>query len=414
MGRRGLFEDAARRAGPRVSTEGFAGLGYGQALARAGALVQVLRERAARAEQARTMLPETLTDLQQSGVLRAMQPARRGGMEFDYVAYVDFPLELARGCASTGWSAANLIIHHWMLAMFDERAQAEVWGKDPDALIASGVAFPQGRARRVEGGFVLSGRWNFSSCVNVAQWNMLSTIVREGDKPVDYRICLLPRAQYEIIDDWQVLGMRSTGSMTVAADEVFVPEYMTLSALDARGGDGFPGARTNSQAVYRVPFSCLGGHGIGGVAVGNAMAALELTTALVKERSTSYTAVKMRDFQAVQLRIGAAGARIDAARLILRNDCLEAQAIAADNRIAEVPAKLRFKRNLAYAVSLCTEAVDMLHAMAGANGIYDSYPIERIFRDAHAAAAHISFSVDAHASAWGLAALGGEVVHPTL
>jgi 3-hydroxy-9,10-secoandrosta-1,3,5(10)-triene-9,17-dione monooxygenase len=238
--------------------------------------------------------------------------------------------------------------------------------------------------------------------------------VRDGDKPTDYRICLLHKSQYEIIDDWQVLGMRSTGSMTVAANEVFVPDHMSLSALDVRGGDGFPGAVGNPQAVYRVPFSCMGGHGIGGVAIGNALAALELTVALVKERSTSYTAMKMRDFQAVQLRIGAAGARIDAARAILRNDCIEAQELAVQKRVPDPATKLRFKRNLAYAVSLCTEAVDMLHAMAGANGIYDSYPIERIFRDAHAAASHISFSIDAHASAWGLATLGGEVTNPTL
>lgn len=390
------------------------GPGYDQTLQRARALVPVLRERAKRAEGARAMLPETLSELQQSGILRAMQPRRWGGMEFDYVAYVDLPLELARGCASTGWSAANLIIHHWMLAMYDERAQREVWSANPDALIASGVAFPQGRAHKVDGGYVVSGRWNFSSCVNVAEWNMLSAIVREGERPVDYRVCLLPSAQYEIEDDWQVMGMRSTGSMTVAAKEVFVPDHMTLSALDTRGGDGFPGARANSQALYRVPFSCLGGHGIGGVAVGNALAALELTSAMVKERSTSYTAVKMRDFQAVQLRIGAAGARVDAARLILRNDCIEAQEIASQRRIADPPDKLRYKRNLAYAVSLCTEAVDMLHALAGANGIYDSYPIERIFRDAHAAASHISFSVDAHASAWGLAMLGGDIKNPTL
>jgi 3-hydroxy-9,10-secoandrosta-1,3,5(10)-triene-9,17-dione monooxygenase len=298
--------------------------------------------------------------------------------------------------------------------MYDERAQREVWLANPNALIASGVAFPQGRARKVEGGFVVSGRWSFSSCVNVADWNMLSVTVRDGERAVDYRICLLHKSQYEIVDDWEVLGMRSTGSMTVVAKEVFVPNHMALCALEVRGGDGFPGAATNPNPVYRVPFSCLGGHGIGGVAVGNAQAALELTSELVKERSTSYTAMKMRDFQAVQLRIGAAGARIDAARLVLRNDCLEAQEIADQNRIADVQTKLRFKRNLAYAVSLCTEAVDTLHAMAGANGIYDSYPIQRVFRDAHSAASHISFSVDAHASAWGLANLGGEVDSPLL
>ena len=75
---------------------------------------------------------------------------------------------------------------------------------------------------------------------------------------------------------------------------------------------------------------------------------------------------------------------------------------------------MRFKRNLAFATSLCTEAVDLLHAMAGANGVYDHYPIQRIFRDAHALGGHISFNTDAQFSTWGLAALGGEIVNPTL
>ena len=157
-----------------------------------------------------------------------------------------------------------------------------------------------------------------------------------------------------------------------------------------------------------------GEHGIGACGVGNAQAALESTIASVKERSTNYTGAKMREFQAVQLRVGAAGAKIDAARLILRNDCLEAQEIANRKQIADLQTKLRFKRNLAYAVTLCTEAVDSLHAMAGANGIYETAPLERIFRDAHSLAGHISFSFDAQASGWGLVALGGEVNNPTL
>ena len=122
----------------------------------------------------------------------------------------------------------------------------------------------------------------------------------------------------------------------------------------------------------------------------------------------------MRDFQTVQLRIGAAGAKVEMARLILRNDCLEAQEIANRNVIADTRTKLRFKRNVAFAVNLATEAVDLLHAMAGANGIYQSFLLERMLRDAHSLAAHISFSFDTQASAWGFAALGGEVHNPTL
>jgi len=399
----------AGRAAP-----GFAGVSYEEAIGRARSLVPALRERAGAAEAARTLPAETIADLNASGLLRTLQPRRWGGMEFDFIAYVDFPAELSRGCASTAWNFANLQIHHWMLALYDERAQEEVWGTDPDALIASGIAFPQGQGRRAEGGFVVSGRWNFSSCSNIADWNMLAVTVKDGERAVDHRMCLLHKSQYEVIDDWKVLGMRSTGSMTVAAKDVFVPEYKALCMYDVRGGDQFPGARTNKSPAYQVAANPLLGHGIGACAVGNAQAALELSIDAVKKRSTSYTGAKMRDFQAVQLRIGAAGSKIDAARLVLRNDAIEGQDFANRRIMPDTLVKLCMKRNLAYAVNLCTEAVDILHAMAGANGIYESYPLERIFRDAHSLAGHFSFSFDAQASAWGLAALGGEINNPTL
>jgi len=406
--------NAPAQAAPRAAAPTFSGVAYEDALASARALVPALRERARHAEEERVMLPETLADLHRTGVLRVLQPRRWGGMELDFVAYVDFAEAIARGCASTGWNVGNLLIHHWMLALYDERAQQEVWGADPEALIASGIAYPQGSAKRVPGGLQLSGRWNFSSGVNVAGWNMLACIVRDGDKVVDHRMCLLPKSDYEIVDDWYVLGMRSTGSMTVVAKDVFVPEHRALCMYDARGGDGFPGAKGNPNPVYRVPLSALGAHGIGGAAVGNAQAALELSIEAVKARSTNYQGLKMRDIQTVQVRIGAAGARIEAARQLLRANCIEAMEIARRNVIADAPTKLRFKRDLACAAALCTEAVDLLHAMAGANGIYDSYPIQRIFRDAHALGAHFSFSTDAQFSTWGLAALGGDVANPTL
>ena len=392
----------------------FAGVGYEEALQRARDLVPVLRERAAAAESDRVMPEETQADLHRTGLLRVLQPKRWGGMEFDFVAYVDFSEELARGCASTGWTAGNLLIHHWMLALYDERAQQEVWGSDPDAIIASGIAYPQGSGKKAAGGFTVSGRWNFSSGVNIAGWNMLACIVRDGDKVVDHRMCLIPKSDYEVVDDWHVLGMRSTGSMTVVAKDVFVPEHRALAVYDARGLDTFPGARGNPNPIYRVPMSALAAHGIGGVAVGNAQAALELSIEAVKARSTNYTGLKMRDIQTVQLRIGAAGARIDTARQIIRRDCFEAMDFAKRNAMPTPQDKLRWKRNLAYAAGICREAVDILHEMAGANGIYDGYPIQRIFRDAHALGAHMSFNTDAQFSTWGLAALGGENFPPTL
>jgi 3-hydroxy-9,10-secoandrosta-1,3,5(10)-triene-9,17-dione monooxygenase len=397
-----------------VSSRRFDEVGYDEAMRRAAALVPTLRARADRAESARQMEKETLDDLHQAGLFRFHQPKRWGGMELPFVAMFDIPAEIARGCASTGWNVGNLSIHHWMLALYDERAQAEVWGQDPDALIASGIAFPQGKGRKVDGGFVISGFWNFSSGVDPSTWNMLAVTVRDGDKVIDHRMCLVPRGEYEIVDDWQVLGMRSTGSKSVKTTEVFVPEHRALCMYDIRGGSSFPGARGNPNPMFRVPLAALGSHCLAGAGVGNAQAALELTTEAIKERSTNYTAMRMRDFQAVQLRVSRAGAQIDAARLVFRADCHTAERTAQEGRAPTMEEKLRFKRNAAWAMDQCTEAVDSLHALAGANGIYDRYPIQRLFRDQHALAAHIGFSWDAQGGPWGLVAMGGEFVSPTM
>jgi len=403
---------------PSQTTPSFAGVSYQDAVRRAHELVPALRSRAAQAESARIMPAETVADLQAIGAMRALQPKRWGGMEHDYIAYIDIPMALACGCASASWCVVNLMIHNWMLAMYDERAQAEVWGADPAALIAAGIAFPQGRALKVHGGYVISGKWNFSSGVHMSDWCMLAVTIRDGEnadsKPVDYRMCLLHKSQYEVIDDWHVMGMRSTGSMTVAAKDVFVPDYKALCMLDARGGDRFPGAKSNPNPLYRVSLAAMGGHGIAATAVGNAMAALEFTRDMVKARSTNYTGSRMRDFQVVQLRVGAAGAKIDAARLMLRSDALEVMDSARSGALPDIETKLRYKRNAAYVAQLATEAVDALHTITGATGIYNAYPLERIFRDAHALAAHISLNFDAQAATWGLAALGGEVNIPTL
>ena len=215
--------DAAQSGRPGGAPN-FAGVAYAEAIERARALVPVLRSRAAAAEAARTVPAETLADLHASGLLRALQPKRWGGMEFDFIAYVDIPLELARGCASTGWNMGNLLIHHWLLALYDERAQAEVWGTDPQAMIASGVAFPQGSGRKVDGGFVVNGRWNFSSGVNIADESFLKGLRQLCDE----------RGMLLIFDEVQT-GLGRTGHWFGYQHSGVQPDIMTLAKGLAAG-----------------------------------------------------------------------------------------------------------------------------------------------------------------------------------
>ena len=400
--------DTARRA------RDFSDVGYDEAMRRARELVPFLREQAPQCEAARKLTPEVMDALHRDGLLRYLQPRAWGGMELPFVAYFAIPEMLSRGDISVGWTVVNLASHHRNLAWWHPQAQQELWGENPDVGIASGIAFPQGRGTRAEDGIVLSGEWNFSSGTDHSDWSILACIVREDDQPVDYAYCLVPRSQYEVIDDWHTLGMRATSSKTVRCKDVFVPDYRVLSMHVARPGHAWPGLEVHRNPEYRIPISALGGHGIGGCLVGNARAALETTIELVKSRSTSYTGSKMRDFQTVQLRVSTAGAKIDAAAALLHNDVMEAQRIYEDGGTVDIETRLRYKRNCALAARMCVEAVDSLHEMAGANGIYDHYPLQRMFRDQRAAAGHFSFSTDAQLPPWGLVALGGEFKSPTL
>ena len=392
----------------------FADVGYDEAMRRARELIPFLRKNAQACEEARRLTPEVMEALKSAGLFRYLQPKAWGGMELPFVAYFDVPEMLSRGDISVGWTITNLASHHRTVAWFPPKAHEEVWGPDPDTGIASGIAFHQGKGVPADGGILLSGEWGFSSGTDHSDWNLLACVLREGDKPVDYLFCLVHRKDYEVVDDWHVLGMRATSSKTVRCKDVFIPTHRTLSMYVARPGHSWPGLKIHPNPHYRIPLSPLGGHGIGGCLVGNARAALETTIDLVKSRSTSYTGAKMRDFATVQLRIGAAGAKIDAAGLLLRNDILEAMRVYEEGGALDLEARLRFKRNAALAAKLAVEAVDSLHEMAGANGIYDHYPLQRIFRDQHAAAGHINFNSDAHLPPWALVTLGGEFKSPTL
>ncbi|RPI45239.1 MAG: acyl-CoA dehydrogenase [Betaproteobacteria bacterium] len=392
----------------------FADVDLAEALTRAEALIPLLKEQAPAGEAATRVTPRVMAALHESGLMRYHQPRRWGGMELDFVAMMDIPELLARGDASAAWTVVNLAGHHRMLSLYPPRAQEELWGEDPDVGIASGIAFIQGQARRVDGGLVLTGKWGFSSGVDHSSWNMLACVVKADDKPVDWCMCLIPATDYEVIDDWQTLGMRATGSRSVRCAEVFVPDYRVVSYHLARPGHEFPGWKVNPNPMYRIPLSAFAGYGLAGCLIGNAQAALDTSVELVKARSTSYTGARMRDFQTVQWRIAEAGAKIDCVRNWLRQDCIGAQSWVQSGRSLDTEMKLRYRRNAALGVRLLTEAVDSLHELAGAHGIYDNFPLQRIFRDAHAGAAHINFSVDTQFPPWGLVSLGGEFKSPTL
>jgi 3-hydroxy-9,10-secoandrosta-1,3,5(10)-triene-9,17-dione monooxygenase len=395
---------------PQPTRRDFSGVGYDEAMRRARDLVPVLRDRAAGTAQARGLPRETEQALHETGLFRFHQPRAFGGMELDFLAVVDIPAELARGCPSTAWNVGNLACHHWILGYYDPETQHEVWDANPDALIASSIALAAGRARKVDGGFVVNGRWPFSSGVDNSDWNMLAVTVLagEGHAPVDWRLCLVPKSDYEIVDTWYAMGMEGTGSKDVAATDLFVPERRALPMQRCRGGAEHPGGALDPGPLYRIPIAAASSHPLAPAAVGAAEGAYELFVASMAGRTGTYTGARIADFQAVQIKVARARCLIDSARSMLRQSAIAFQASAARNQVPDLETKLRFRAHSAFAVNQAREAVETLWSC------YARDPLQRHLRDVLAIGQHFSFNFDVAGSAYGLNALGGKYASPTM
>jgi 3-hydroxy-9,10-secoandrosta-1,3,5(10)-triene-9,17-dione monooxygenase len=378
---------------------------------RARDCVPALRSRAQKSEDARVLLPENEKLLHETGLFRYHQPKRFGGMELPFVAVVDIVAELARGCPSTAWNVGNLGCHHWILGYYEPETQHEIWDANPDVLIASSIALAAGRGRKTNDGFVVSGRWPFSSGVDNSDWNMLAVTVYddEGKTPIDWRLCIVPKSDYQVIDTWYAMGMVGTGSKDIEVKEIFVPERRALALQRCRGGLDHPGAAINRGDLFRIPIVASAGHPLSATALGTAEGAFEHVRDVFRKRTGTYTGAKVSDFQAVQVKLARARCLIDSARALMRES-----AIAFQDSVPDLETKLRYRAQNAFAVGQCREAVETLWSFYGANAIYTRDPLQRYLRDVQAASQHFSFNFDIAGSAYGTVGLGGKYANPTM
>jgi 3-hydroxy-9,10-secoandrosta-1,3,5(10)-triene-9,17-dione monooxygenase len=381
---------------------------------RAEALLPVLRERAPKSEELRRIPDETVQDFHKAELFRIHQPKRVGGAELDFVAVVTFGALLARACASTAWNWVNFEAHHMMLGMFPRKAQDEIWGASPDTLIASSFVFPAAKARKVEDGYVISGRWPFSSGVDPSEWNMVAGLAFLDDNaPPEQRVFLLHKSQYKVIDTWHAGGLRGTGSKDVEATEQFVPEHRTLAVADTKGGPT-PGSEANPGVLFQLPVFALFPYMLSGVALGIAEGMIEQFISTTKNQSGRMTGSRISEIQSTQIRLAEAAALARASRLVQETNCREAQGLIASGTIPDLKTKARYRLEGAYAVEWAVRAVDVMFGLAGAGGLYESGHAPRAFRDAHAVKQHFSFNTDIAGTTYGRVALGLPADNPTL
>jgi len=224
-------------------------------LAAARAMAPRLRARVQQCKKDGKVPDETIAEFREAGFFKVLQPEQWGGYAMDPQVFYALGLELAQHCMSSAWVLGVIAVHNWQLAVFDDQAAQDVWADDPSVLLSSSYA-PVGKVKVVDGGFRLSGRWGFSSGSAHCKWAFLGAVVPTPEAPFDmanYRTFLVPISDYEIVDNWDVIGLEGTGSNDIVVDDVFVPGHRTHKSMDGFLCDN-PGNVVNDAPLYRMPF----------------------------------------------------------------------------------------------------------------------------------------------------------------
>lgn len=371
----------------------------------ARALVPRLAERARSAEEQGLVPRETIEEMQEAGLFRVLQPRRWGGYELDPRVFYRVQMTLAEGCMSTAWIYGVIGVHNWQLPLFPEQAQQEVWGEDTGTLIAS-TYMPVGQAEAVEGGYRFSGRWGFSSGVEHCEWILLGGLLPKlgGSGELEHTTFLLPRADFEIVENWDVHGLRATGSHDIVVKDAFVPTHRT-QRTNNHSDEGCPGRAVNDGWLYRIPFTQVFQRAVSSACIG----ALDGAIAAFRERAGAHVGkhgAKTAEDPNAQLAVTQAMLTSDQLKLVLMRNYQEIAAHAQSGEAMDVEARLLQRAQSSQVPKVCAEHADQLLRACAASGLYRGNPIERIVRDLHQARGHIANNTDAYARAHGAVLLG--------
>lgn len=377
-----------------------------EVLERVREVLPSIAERASWADEHRVVPEESIRQLVDAGVFRMLQPKRYGGAEVNPVLFYEVVRAVSAVCGSTGWVTAVLGVHPWQIGLFAEQAQDEVWGEDPDTLVSSSYA-PVGRLVPVDGGYRMSGRWSFSSGCDHASWALLGGLVVEtAGKPVDFLSVLVPRSAYQVIDVWDTIGLRGTGSNDILVEDVFVPAHRVLRNYEQAHLRG-PGQAVNSGPLYRMPFGAVFSTTITAPVVGAVQGCHDAYVTSMRERvRLSLGGGRFAEDQFGQVAVARAASEIDAAILQMNRNIDEMYQRATAGEELPMELRLRTRRDQVRGTERALHAIDILFKTAGGNSLRRGNPIERAWRDAHAGSVHVANDVERTLAMYGKGVFG--------
>ncbi|PQA87685.1 oxidoreductase [Marinicaulis flavus] len=362
-----------------------------------------IRERAAEVDKNRRVASETIDELKQASLFALMTPRAYGGMEKGFAPLVEVTRALSSACGSTGWVYGVLAGHNWMVALFPQQAQDEVFSVD-QSLTAS-VFRLSGEVTVEQDGYRLkNGEGRFCSGVDFADWVVVGCAVKRDDDVLEPRYFLIPMSEVEVVDDWHTAGMRGTGSRSIRIKDAFIPEYRTVLSADIMKGTT-PGAEIHKEtAVYSAPFPVALPFSLIGAPLGMAAGALEVSLEGLKKKFGAMDPDQAGESGSLFARLAECSTDIEAATTLILADARKLDN-ASDMSILTPLERARMQRNLAYAAQKARYATTKLFESAGGSGIYDGSPIQRFWRDANSSTAHTAFGWDQAASGYGRIAL---------
>jgi len=351
-------------------------------------LLPSLRERADEAERLRVVPEASIKEIEETGFFRLLQPKRFDGLEADPVEFYTAVRDIAGACGSTGWVCSVVGVHPWQVALFADEAQQAVWGSDTATRLSSSYA-PTGKAVLTDGGYLLSGKWSFSSGCDHCSWVLLGGLVFNSDgQVVDFRTFMVPREQYQVVDVWNVVGLRGTGSNDILVEETFVPEAFTLSMGDTGRCFG-PGQEQNPSDLYKLPFHSIFTGTITTPIIGMAMGAYAEHVEMQNKRvRAAYAGEKASLDPFAAVRIARASSDIDAAWALLVNNLREEQAHVAAGEKIPLRLRLKVRRDQVLGTQRAIDALDSLFEASGGRALAEGTYLQRAWRDAHAGRVH--------------------------
>jgi len=374
-------------------------------IAEAEAMIPFLREKSQETNALRRPPEAVRQRMKDAGVARLWQPKRYGGAEGSLTEGADILRAVGRGCGSTAWIMAQNIQHNLMLANWSERAQDEIWGAMPDALV-SGILIPGiGKAVKVDGGFALSGRWPFVSGCEIADWIIFTGDCVVDGKPKEFHF-VLPKDQVTILDTWYTIGLRGSSSQDCQLKDIFVPDHRVVSMHDLKGYGDSPGAEVNKSWQFRVPLYALFGCYIGCAALGIAEAAVESYIGNARQRASTMSGSNISAYTTQQVKVAEAQAAVMAARQIIYSTLEQAEALFRSGRSSTVEDRTRWRAMATYAGKLASSAVNLVLDAGGGGVIYERNPLSRAVSDITVANRHITQNWDVNASTYGRVLLG--------